>query len=123
MTPNSEAINLLAGFATGQISVEEGELKHIPRISQSLETIWGTLKRKKNTDGGTNHTMKAKIAQKEPHRSISKQLALQNPRTKIPDSEIKIENIIQDSPFFVPYKIKIPKVRGKGKGVSKRHKT
>ena len=42
---------------------------------------------------------------------------MQNPRTKIPDSEIKIENIIQDSPSFVPYKFKTPKGRGKGKGV------
>ena len=109
MTPNSEAIDLLVGFATGQISVEEGELKHIPSISQSLETIWENPKRKKNTNGGADHTKKAKIAQKEPCKNISKQLAMQNPRTKIPDSEIKIENIIQDSPSFVPYKIKTPR--------------
>ena len=76
MTPNYKAIQLLAGFVTGQISVEEGELKHIPRISQSLETIWETPKRKKNTDGGVNRTKKAKIAQKEPRENISKQLAM-----------------------------------------------
>ena len=35
MTPNFKAIDLLAGFATGQLSVEEGELKHIPSISES----------------------------------------------------------------------------------------
>ena len=64
-----------------------------------------------------NRTKKAKIAQKEPCKNISEQLAMQNPCTKIPDSEIKIENIIQDSPSFVPYKIKTPKARGKGKGV------
>ena len=102
MTPNSKAIDLLVGFATGQLSVEEGELKHIPRISQSLETIWENPKRNKNTNGGADRTKKAKIAQKEPHKNISKQLAMQNPRTKIPHSEIKIENIIQDSPSFVP---------------------
>ena len=117
MSPNSEAINLLVGFATGQLSVEEGELKHIPRISQSLETIWENPKRKKNTNGGADRTKKAKIALKEPRKNISKQLAMQNPHTKLPDSEIKIENIIQDSPSFVPYKVKTPKARGKGKGV------
>ena len=94
MTPNSEAIDLLVGFATGQLSVEEGELKHIPSVSQSLETIWGNSKRKKNTNGGADHSKKAKIAQKEPHKNISAQLAMQNSHTKIPDSEIKIENII-----------------------------
>ena len=117
MTPNSEAIDLLVGFATGQLSVEEGELKHMPSISQSVETIWGDPKRKKNTNGGADRSKKAKIAQKEPHKNISIRLAMQNPRTKIPDSETKIENIIQDSPSFVPYKIKTPKARGKGKGV------
>ena len=60
---------------------------------------------------------KAKIAQKEPHKNISKQLAIQKPRTKILDSEIKIENIIQDSPSFVPYEVEIPKDKGRGKGV------
>ena len=117
MTPNSKAIDLLVGFATRQLSVEEGESKHIPRISQSLETIWKNRKRKKNPSGGADHIKKAKIAQKEPHKNISTQLAMQNPCTKIPDSEIKIENIIQDSPSFVPYKIKTSKARGKGKGV------
>ena len=44
-------------------------------------------------------------------------MAEANPRTRIPDSEIRIENIIQDSPQFVPYKIKTPVQKGKGKGV------
>ena len=41
----------------------------------------------------------------------------QNPRTRIPDSEIRVVNIIQDSPSFVPYKVKIPKDKSRGKGV------
>ena len=44
-------------------------------------------------------------------------MAIQIPRTKIPDSEIQIENIVQDSPSFVPYKVEIPKDKGRGKGV------
>ena len=44
-------------------------------------------------------------------------MADQNPHKKIPDSEIMIENIIQDSPSFVPYEVKIPKDKGRGKGV------
>ena len=35
-----------------------------------------------------------------------------NPQFKIPDSEIKIENIIPDSPIYIPYKK--PKVVSKG---------
>ena len=44
-------------------------------------------------------------------------MAEANPRTKIPDSKIRIENIIQGSPQFVPYKIKTPVPKGTGKGV------
>ena len=105
LTPNTEALNLLARFASGEVVMERNELKHLPSISNSLETIWETPKRK-NTDGSANRTKKAKIAQKEPHKNISKQLADQNPHAKVHDSEIKIENIIQDSPSFVSHKIK-----------------
>ena len=93
--------------------MEGEELKHIPSISESLESIWDTPKRK-NTDGHANRTKKAKIAQKEPHKNISKQLAILKPRTKVPNSEIQIENIIQDSPSSVPYKINTLPRKGKG---------
>ena len=115
MTTNTEALNLLVGFASGEVIMEGDELKHLPSISKSLETIWDTPKRK-NIDGHANRTKKAKIAQKEPRKNISKQLAIQKPQTKIPDSEIKIGNIIQDSPSYVPHKIEIPKDKGRGKG-------
>ena len=42
-------------------------------------------------------------------------MAEKEPRTKIPDSEIRLENIILGSPTFVPYKH--IKSKGKGKGV------
>ena len=116
LTPLSEALNLLVGFSSGKVAMEGEELKHIPSISESLDSIWVTPKRK-NIDGHANRTKKAKIAQKEPHPNISKQLAVQKPWTKIPDSEIQIENIIQDSPAFVPYKVEIPRTKGRGKGV------
>ena len=116
LTPISEALNLLMGFSSGEVIMEGEELKHIPSISESLDSIWVTPKRK-NTDGHANRTKKAKIAQKEPHTNISKQLPIQKPRTKIPDSEIQIENIIQDSPSFIPYKVEIPKDKGRGEGV------
>ena len=89
LTPLSEALNLLVGFSSGKVIMEGEELKHIPSISESLDSIWATLKRK-NVDGHANRTKKAKIAQKEPRSNISKQLAIQIPRTKIPDSEIQI---------------------------------
>ena len=83
----------------------EGEqLKRLPSISESLETLWEFPKRKKNIDGRSNRTKKATIAQKEPKKTISKQLAEKNFCTRIPDSEIKIENIILGSPVYLPYK-------------------
>ena len=88
LTPISEALNLLVGFSSGEFIMEGEELKHIPSIIESLDSIWVTPKRK-NTDGHANRTKKAKIAQKEPCTNISKQLAIQKPRTKIPDSEIQ----------------------------------
>ena len=45
-------------------------------------------------------------------------MAEANPRIRIPDSKIRIENIIQDSSQFVPYRIKTPVQKGKGKGVN-----
>ena len=80
------------------------QLKHLPSISESLETLWESPKGKKNIDGRFNHTKKATIAQKEPRKTISKQLAEKNFRTRIPDLEIKIENIILGSPVYLPYK-------------------
>ena len=59
---------------------------------------------------------KATIAQKEPRKPISKQLAEKNFHTRIPDSEVKIENIIPGSPVYLPYKRKPIVFRGKGKG-------
>ena len=78
LTPITEALNLLAGFSSGEVIMEGNELKHIPSISESLETIWNTPKRK-NTNGCANRTKKAKVGQKEPRKNISKQLTDQNP--------------------------------------------
>ena len=114
LTPISEALNLLVGFSTGEVVMEGENVKHLPSISKSLDSIWNTPKWK-NIDGSVNRTKKAKIAQKEPRKNISKDLATQHPHTKIPDSEIKLENIVQGSPSFVPHSVKNP--RGKGKGV------
>ena len=116
MTSNTEALSLLTGFATGQVIMKGDEVQHIPSISQSLGTIWETPKRKV-TDGSVIRTEQAKVAKKEPRRNISKQMAEANPRTKIPDSEIRIENIIQGSPSFVPCKIKVKTLGVRGKGV------
>ena len=115
MTPNTEALSLLTGFATGKVTIKGEEVQHIPSISQSLGTIWETPKCKV-TDGSANHTKKAKVTKKEPRKNISKQMAETNPRTKIPDSEIRIENIIQGSPSFVPCMIKVKTPKGLGKG-------
>ena len=117
LTPNSEAFSLLSGFATGNVKMEGDEVQHLPTICQSLETIWETPKRK-NTNGSVHRTKKAKTATKEPKRNLSKQIAQKKPRTRVPDSEIKLENIILGSPTFVPIRIKnkTPKQKGLGKG-------
>ena len=39
LTPDMEALNLLAGFASGEVVMEGDKLKHLPSISKSLETI------------------------------------------------------------------------------------
>ena len=67
MTPNTKALNLLTGFATGQVIMKDDEIQHIPLISQSLGTIWETPKRKV-TDGSANRTKK----QKSLKRSLGK---------------------------------------------------
>ena len=105
----SEALNLLVGFSTGEVTMEGENMKHLPTISESLETILETPKRK-NIDGSANRTKKAKIAQKVPRKG----LAIQHPRTKVPNSEIKLENIIRGSLLLASQSAKIP--RGKGKG-------
>ena len=112
-----DSLNLLVGFSSGEVIMEGEELKHTPSISESLESNWYTPKRK-NTDDHANRTIKAKIAQKEPHKNIFKQLAILKPHTKVPNSEIQIENIIQDSPSSVPYKVNTLPRKGKGVKIS-----
>ena len=34
LTPISEALNLLVGFSTGEVTMEGGDVKHIPLISE-----------------------------------------------------------------------------------------
>ena len=117
LTPNSEAFSLLSGFATGNIKMGGDEVLHLPSIGTSLATIWETPKRK-DIDGSVNRTKKAKVAQKEPRKNLSKQLAERHPHTKVPDSDIKLENIILGSPSYVPIRIKnkTPKQKKLGKG-------
>ena len=120
MSPNEQAITLLAGFASGNIKMEGVSIKHVPTIpkgsiTQTLNEVWGTPKQKKDTSGSAICTKKARVAQKEPEKTIARQLAEKEPHTKIPDSEIRLENIVPGSPTFVPYKC--IKSKGKGKGV------
>ena len=36
---NTEAINLIAGFASGHITIDGNDLRHIPSISKSLNEV------------------------------------------------------------------------------------
>ena len=67
LMPNTEALTLLTGFATGEIFMEGEQLKHLPSISESLETLWESPKRK--IDGRSNHTKKATIVQKRTQKN------------------------------------------------------
>ena len=71
MSPNTEALSLLTGFATGKVTMKGDEVQHIPSISQSLGTIWETPKCKV-TDGSVNCTKQAKVTKKEPRKNLSK---------------------------------------------------
>ena len=113
MSPNTEAINLIAGFASGHVTIDGNDLKHIPSISKSLGEIWETSNKKMIVSGGALRAKKAIIAHKEPRKNISKQIAQKEPHTRVPDLEIKLSNIIPGSPAFVPYKRITPKGKAK----------
>ena len=114
MDPNMEAINLIAGFASGHVTIEGNDLKHIPSISRSLSKVWETPNKQITVSGGALRAKKATIAHKEPCKNISKQIAQKEPCTRVPDSEIKLSNIIPGSPAFVPHKRITSKGKGKG---------
>ena len=115
MSPNTEAINLIAGFASGHVTIEGNDLKHISSISRSLSEVWEIPNKQITVSGGALGAKKATIAHKEPHKNISKQIAQKEPHTRVPDSEIILSNIIPGSHVFVAYK-RITST-GKGKGM------
>ena len=110
LTPMSEALKLLVGFSTGEVTMEGENMKHLPTISESLDTIWETPKRK-SVDGSTNRTKKAKIAQKEPRKGLTTQCS----SMKVPNSKIKLKNITRGSPLLASQSANLPRGKGKGK--------
>ena len=40
MSPNMEAINLITGFASGHVTIDGKDLKHIPSISKSFVMLF-----------------------------------------------------------------------------------
>ena len=53
------------------------------------------------------------MSKREPKKTTACQLAEEKLHTRIPDSEIKPENIILGSPLFIPFKWE--RTKGKGK--------
>ena len=104
MSPNMEAINLIAGFASGHVTIDGNDLKHIPSISKSLSEVWETPNKWVPVDSSTIGAKKTVIAHKGPCKNVSRQIAQKELRTRVLDSEIKLLNIIPGSPAFVPYK-------------------
>ena len=87
MSPNEQAITLLAGFVSGNVKMEGDSVKHIPTIpegsiTQTLNEGWGTPKWKKDTSGSAIHTKKAKVAQKEPKKPLPGNWLKKNPVQK-----------------------------------------
>ena len=114
MSSNTEAINLLAGFASGHITIDGNDLKHVPSISKSLSEVWETPDRWVSVDSGAVGGGKMVISQKELRINVSRQVAQKEPCTRFPDSEIRLSNIIPGSPVFLPYIRITPKGKGKG---------
>ena len=116
LTPNQEAINLLAGFAMGSVRMEGDIVQHLPAtqgnkaIGESLSELqWYSPDPKKKTDGSAIHSKRAMLAVKAPKKCKNTQtqaglMATQHPHQRVPDSEIRIENIIPGSPEYIPYK-------------------
>ena len=76
MSLNEQAMTLLAGFASGSVTMEGDSIKHLPTapdksIMQTLDEVWGTLTQENNDDRNIIYTKKAKIAQNEPRKSIA----------------------------------------------------
>ena len=47
VSPNEQAIALLAGFASGSVAMQGNSIKHLPSIPdksimQTLDKVWGT---------------------------------------------------------------------------------
>ena len=103
LSPNEQAVALLAGFASGRVTIGGKSIKHLPgtpvkAISQTLSEVWGMPNHKSGS------MVKSKIAKKVPKKTIAHHLAEEKPCTKIPDSEIRPKNIIPGSPFYIPFK-------------------
>ena len=104
MSPNEQAITLLAGFASGSVTMEGNSIKHLPSIPdksimQTLDEVWGTPTQEDKDAGNIIYANKARITQKEPRKFIAWQVAEENPHTTIPDSECTVLS----SGFLVPY--------------------
>ena len=82
---------LLAGFASGRVTMKGESIKHLP--STPVKTI-----------SQSGSMVKSKVAKKVSKKTIAHQLAEEKPHTKIPDSEIRPENIISGSPLYIPFK-------------------
>ena len=80
LSPNEQAVALLAGFASGRVTMEGESIKHLPvtpnkTILQTLSEVWGMPKQK------SKPVVRPKIVKKEPKKTIAHQLAKEKPQT------------------------------------------
>ena len=72
LCPNQQALRLLSGFATGQVTMARDGIQHLPSISDdqsiadSLRELWLTPSpiKKMKMDGSANRNKKPKVAKK-----------------------------------------------------------
>ena len=64
MSPNEQAMTLLAGFSSGSVTIEGDSIKHLHTVAeksimQTLNEVWGTPTQKNNDDRNIIYTKKA----------------------------------------------------------------
>ena len=66
LSPNEQAVALLAGYANSRVTMEGESIKHLPAtpdklIMQTLDEVWGTLTQENNDDRNIIYTKETRI--------------------------------------------------------------
>ena len=120
LSPNELAVKLLAGFSTRKIRMRGDVVEHRPS-SEADESIADMLSqldsathyKDQEANNSASHISPIVTVNNET-KMIARLQAEKKPRTKVPDLEIRPENIILGSPMYIPFKKISKKQKGKG---------